>query len=144
LDISALRELLQETREELALSERRWLELLKDRANGRRPSLLQGRRVAYVGGRPNLAPHLRAMVENLDGRFVHHDGGIEANRAAIEEVLAGADLVFCPVDCVSHDACSRAKSCCRRNGSTFVALRTASISAFSAALERAVGSPRSW
>jgi hypothetical protein len=145
-ELSALRELLHETREELSLTERRLLDLLRPEDEAPRGSAsvgLDGRRVLYLGGRPSLTPHVRALVERMDGQFVHHDGGLEDNRAALGESLAGVDMVFCPVDCVSHDACRRAKECCRRSGARFVPLRSASFSAFVAGLERmAPGSTR--
>ena len=36
---------------------------------------LCGRRIAYVGGRAGAVSHFRTVVENLNGRFSHHDGG---------------------------------------------------------------------
>lgn len=139
-DLTALRELLDETRAELALTERRLQDVLRaPSANTQaHPVQLDGRRVVYIGGRPSLAPHMRSLVERMDGSFVHHDGGLEDNRAKLEEIVQSADLVFCPVDCVSHDACLRAKSCCRRKGADFLPLRSSGISSFAVGLEKAV------
>jgi hypothetical protein len=36
--------------------------------------------------------------------------------------------VFCPVDCISHDACQRVKRCCKRNNTPFVPLRSSGVS----------------
>jgi len=47
--------------------------------------------------------------------------------------------VLCPVDCVSHGACLRAKTFCKRTAKTFVPLRSASLSSLAAGLHRAVG-----
>ncbi len=136
-DRAALRELLDETRAELALVERRLIPLLESgEAEASPVPPLDGRKVLYVGGRASLTPHMRRLVERADGRFSHHDGGVEDSRCVLEDLVSGADLVFCPVDCVSHDACLRAKQACRRNGACFLPLRSAGLSSFAAALGR--------
>jgi hypothetical protein len=45
-----------------------------------------------------------------------------------------ADIVVCPVDCVSHDACLRVKSMCKQRGKPFLPLRNAGASSFHRAL----------
>lgn len=95
---------------------------------------LKGRRLAYIGGRTSLYPRLKAFVEAHNGRLLHHDGGLEDNRAELCNCLSGADLVFCPVDCISHDACLRVKRFCKRHEKPFVPLRSASLSAFTSRL----------
>lgn len=104
---------------------------------------LSGKRLAYIGGRPTLYPHLRSYVETLNGQLTLHDGGQEDSRADLCNSLSGADLVFCPIDCVSHDACLRVKKFCKQHQKPFVPLRSASLSAFSNGLrwanQRATG-----
>ena len=100
---------------------------------------LCGRRIAYVGGRANAVGHFRAVVENLNGRFSHHDGGIDDNIGRLGGVLSQADVVLCPVDCVSHGACLKAKALCKQAAKPFVPLRTAGLSSFVAGLHEAVG-----
>ena len=102
---------------------------------------LCGRRIAYVGGRDGAVPHFRALVEKSNGRFCHHDGGVEDGAARLDRVLNQADVVLCPVDCVSHSACLKAKKFCRRSAKTFVPLRSASLSSLAAGLHRAIGGP---
>ena len=98
---------------------------------------LRGRRVAYVGGRSGIVGHFRALVERLNGHFVHHDGGIEDHEGQLGRILGQADVVLCPVDCVSHRACHRAKQFCKRTAKPFVPLRTAGLSSFVTGLQRA-------
>ena len=86
---------------------------------------LCGRRIAYVGGRAGAVGHFRALVENLNGRFSHHDGGVDDNIARLGGILSQADVVLCPVDCVSHGACLKAKTFCKQTAKPFVPLRTA-------------------
>ena len=101
---------------------------------------LCGRRVAYVGGRSGIVGHFRALVERLNGQFIHHDGGIEDHEGQLGRILGQADVVLCPVDCVSHRACLRAKQFCKRAAKPFVPLRTAGLSSFVTGLLRATES----
>ena len=98
---------------------------------------LCGRRVAYVGGRAGIVGHFRALVERLNGHFIYHDGGIEDHEGQLGRILGQADVVLCPVDCVSHRACLRAKRFCKRTAKPFVPLRSAGLSSFVTGLRRA-------
>ena len=100
---------------------------------------LDGRHIAYVGGLTGSVGKFRTLTENLNGRFIHHDGGLENNSAGLGRVLNQADVVLCPVDCVSHGACLRAKRFCKQTAKTFVPLRSAGLSSFVAGLQEAVG-----
>ena len=140
-ELAGLRELLEESREEHAAMERAMGQLLDrcertDSAGQRNQIDLRGQRILYVGGRAALTPHLRTLVESSNGRFEHHDGGLEASRAGLNCSLAGADMVFCPIDCVSHDACLRVKRHCRQQAKRFIPLRSSGLSAFAAGLQQ--------
>ena len=100
---------------------------------------LAGRNIAYVGGRIRTIGHFRALIEDLNGRFSHHDGGIDDNIARLDRILGQADVVMCPVDCVSHSACLKAKKFCKRNARIFVPLRSASLASLVTGLYEAVG-----
>lgn len=93
-------------------------------------SKLQGRKILYVGGRSNLVPHYRALVEQHGGEFIHHDGGVEKAMNCLNNKLAGADVVLCPVDCVSHAACLRIKQFCKALSRPFVMMRSSGLSTF--------------
>lgn len=101
--------------------------------------ILCGKRLLYVGGRRNLVPRYREAVERLGGEFVHHDGGCEQSphelSGLIGEAGAGADVVVCPVDCVSHDACLLVKKLCKLTGKRCLFIRSAGLSS----LERSLG-----
>ena len=97
---------------------------------------LRGRRIAYVGGRARLITHFRALIERLNGRFIHHDGGIDDSARWLARILGQADAVLCPVDCVSHGACLLAKQFRKRTAKPFVPLRSAGLSSFVTGLHR--------
>ena len=106
-------------------------------AAGRSPTLdLGGQRIAYVGGRANLIGHFRDLIEQSNGKLIHHDGGVDDSTGRLGRILGQADAVLCPVDCVSHGACLLAKQFCKRRQKPFVALRSAGLSSFVGGLRR--------
>jgi Uncharacterized protein conserved in bacteria (DUF2325) len=99
------------------------------------PRNLPGRCILYVGGRCHLLPHLRARAEARAALLLHHDGGRGETLQALESLVEQADVVFCPIDCISHHACLKAKHLCRRLAKPFVPLRSSSATCFARAIE---------
>jgi hypothetical protein len=89
---------------------------------------LCGKKVLYVGGQHKMVPHYQQLVENYGGQFMHHDGGVEVSRNQLPKMLGSADIVFCPVDCVSHDACTCVKKMCKHFQKPFVMMRSSGLS----------------
>jgi hypothetical protein len=75
------------------------------------------------------------LVLRCNGRFEHHDGGLEDSRRRLETKLAAADAVICPTDCVSHDAYYRTKRLCKRHGKPCILLNGSGLSPFARALQ---------
>lgn len=114
----------------------------KDRAaaDGVCPKLdLCGRCILVVGGRHQHVSHLRRMVEEYNGSFVHHDGGTEQSMDKLANLFGRADAVLFPVKCVSHAAQSKVKTLCRRYDKPFVPLRKSGMEAYVEALETLAG-----
>jgi hypothetical protein len=115
--------------------------LLSDRCDGctsescARPKDLAGRLVLCVGGRKQLVEQYRAMVAGCNGRFDHHDGGMEDNQHRLEAMLASADIVVCATDYVSHGAYYRTKRFCKRTEKPHVLLGNSGLSSFALAIE---------
>lgn len=97
-------------------------------------SSLDGRSFLYVGGRDCQVAHLRQIASNYGAELIHHDGGLREAVSRIDTVLPSVDCVFCPIDCISHDACLRVKSGCKKFGKTFIPLRNGSKSSLERAL----------
>lgn len=97
---------------------------------------LAGRAVLYVGGRHGHLDRLRTIAEEFEAIFIHHDGGVEDAPQRLDSLLPSVDCVFCPIDCVSHDACLRAKRACQRLNKPFVPLRSTGQTTFRSALSR--------
>ena len=75
---------------------------------------LCGQCILYVGGKSNLIPHYRNMIEAKSGDFIHHDGGLEKNTHDLSDSLNRADWVVFPSDCISHDAYWKIKTACKK------------------------------
>ncbi|MBL8566638.1 MAG: DUF2325 domain-containing protein [Hyphomicrobiaceae bacterium] len=92
------------------------------------------RRVLYLGGRPSAIERLRAIAASVNAELLHHDGGVEQTADLIDGFVTRCDVVFCPIDCISHGACERAKALCRKYDKAFVPLRSSGASTFKRAL----------
>jgi Uncharacterized protein conserved in bacteria (DUF2325) len=93
------------------------------------------RRILYVGGRSGAVDNLRRVAARMGAELVHHDGGEEHALVRIDGMVEGCDAVFCPIDCVSHSACLRAKALCRKFAKPFLPLRSAGASSFERAVQ---------
>ena len=97
-------------------------------------SSLDGRSFLCVGGRDCQVAHLRAIASRHGAELIHHDGGLREAVSRIDTVLPSVDCVFCPIDCISHDACLRVKTGCKKFGKAFIPLRNGSKSSLERAL----------
>ena len=95
---------------------------------------LGGMTVLYVGGRAKQVPLLRALVERINGQFLHHDGGLEDNTALLPGLLSRATVAVFPVDCISHNAATSVKRYCDQAGRPYLPLRTSSLTCLLSAL----------
>ena len=100
---------------------------------------LSGMRVAYVGGVESLMPHYKEAVESLGGTFCYHCGRCIQGRKEIETLVEGTDLIFCPVDINSHNACSYVKKACKMRNKKCHFLRSSSLSMLVRELENHAG-----
>jgi hypothetical protein len=96
---------------------------------------LSGRSILYVGGRDCQVAHLRQIASNYGAELIHHDGGLREAVSRIDTVLPSVECVFCPIDCISHDACLRVKTGCKKTGTNFIPLRNGSKSSFERAMQ---------
>ncbi len=103
------------------------------------PFDLDGRCILYVGGRAAIVCRLRALVQQWNGEFLHHDGGLEKSIGELASAVTRADAVVFPTDCVSHSAVNKLKRLCQRNMKPFVPLRSAGLSSFVAGLQDGIG-----
>jgi hypothetical protein len=93
------------------------------------------RRILYIGGRSGAIENLRRVAARMGAELMHHDGGEEHALVRIDGMVEGCDAVVCPIDCVSHSACLRAKVLCRKFAKPFVPLRSAGATSFERAVQ---------
>ena len=126
----------RELREQLEVMEDALVRMRGD--PGQRVDRLQdavaGRSIVYIGGRPGAVHAIRDVIERANGKFTHHDGGIEDRRGLLASAVNAADLVIFPVDCISHDAMDGLKRLCRLANKPYRPVRSASVSSLLAAL----------
>jgi hypothetical protein len=92
------------------------------------PFSLEDRRVAFVGGLDSLVPYYQQIVECLGGIFCNHCGESSQGKKEIQSLVDRADVVFCPVDINSHNACRCVKKACKLTGKPCHFLRSSSLS----------------
>ncbi|MEA1907851.1 MAG: DUF2325 domain-containing protein [Euryarchaeota archaeon] len=97
---------------------------------------LNGARVTYVGGVESLMPHYKDAVESVGGTFGYHCGRCIQGRKEIEGIVERTDIIFCPVDINSHNACRYVKKACKMRDKPCYFLRSASLSMFIKGLEK--------
>ena len=92
--------------------------------------VLRGVRILYVGGRPKLIDQLKAFVAVRGGALIAHDGGFDDSLALLPGLVSQADVVYFPVDCISHAAADKIKKLCQRLAKRWAPLRSASLASF--------------
>ena len=95
---------------------------------------LAGKRVLYVGGRCSLVAHYKVLAAKFGCELLHHDGGREQSAHRLWELLGAVDAVVCPVDCVSHEACSLVKQACRGCLKPLILTRSSGLSSLARSL----------
>lgn len=97
---------------------------------------LCGQCVLYVGGKKNLIPYYRDLIEQKAGTFLHHDGGEEKSTQGLSQSLARADIVVFPSDCISHSAYWNIKRVCQKQQKPFEYLNSAGLHSLSCTLDK--------
>ncbi|MBW2655600.1 MAG: DUF2325 domain-containing protein [Deltaproteobacteria bacterium] len=95
---------------------------------------LCAKRVFMIGGITKMKSFYRDIVENAGGEFDYHDGYMKNANANLEAKVKRCDVVLCPVNCNSHNACLKVKKLCNRYNKRLKILRSSSLSAVSQAL----------
>lgn len=103
-----------------------------DRCDG---SGLAGRCVLCVGGRAALYPEYRRVVETAGGSFLIYRGDQQGDADRLPTLLARADVLLCPVDCVDHDAYFAAKRYCKHSGKPCALLERSDLPTFRKGIE---------
>ncbi len=91
-------------------------------------------RIFIIGGITKMKPYYRDIVEKAGGKFDYHDGYLKNSNANLEARVKRSDLVICPVNCNSHNACLKVKKLCNQHNKQLKILSSSSLSAITHAL----------
>ena len=89
---------------------------------------LFGKCVLYIGGRAGNICRMCDLVDKMNGRLIHHDGGKEDSLAMLKGAISSADAVIFPTDCVSHSSALEAKKLCKKMFKPLLPIRSSSLS----------------
>ncbi len=95
---------------------------------------LCAKRIFMIGGLTRMKSFYRDIVEKAGGKFDYHDGYLKNASINLKAKVKRCDIVLCPVNCNSHNACLRVKKLCNRYNKKLKFLNNSSLSAISKAL----------
>lgn len=95
---------------------------------------LCAKRIFMIGGITKMKAFYRDIVEKAGGKFDYHDGYLKNATTSLEARVKRSDLVLCPVNCNSHNACLKVKQLCNRHNKQLKILSSSSLSAVTSAL----------
>ncbi len=95
---------------------------------------LCGKAVLYLGGRQASVPQITKAAEAARVSLLHHDGGLEQSAHLIDDLISRCDAVICPVDCINHQACLKAKRLCKKMHKPFMPVSSRGTTTFQRAL----------
>jgi Uncharacterized protein conserved in bacteria (DUF2325) len=95
---------------------------------------LCAKRVFMVGGITKMESFYRGIVENAGGKFDYHNGYMKNANTNLGARVKRCDVVLCPVNCNSHNACLKVKKLCNQHNKQLKILSNSSLSAVSQAL----------
>ena len=110
-------------------------------SNGSQPSYysasldLAEKCVLCVGGHARLYPEYRHLIEALGGNLWVYRGNQKKDTERLPGLLAHADMVLCPVDCVNHEAYLAVKHYCKKSGKPCVLLQHSNFPSFRKGIE---------
>jgi len=95
---------------------------------------LCAKRIFMIGGITKMKAYYRDIVEKAGGKFDYHDGYMKNSNTNLAAMVKRCDVVVCPVNCNSHNACLKVKKLCGRYDKELKILNSASLSAVTQAL----------
>lgn len=100
---------------------------------------LCGKAVLYLGGRKDAASVLEREAASANITLHCHDGGLDHSVQQIDDLVQKCDAVICPVNCINHAACLKAKQLCKRLNKPFLPVGSSGRGTFSRALVKLAG-----
>ncbi|RLB79210.1 MAG: hypothetical protein DRH24_13135 [Deltaproteobacteria bacterium] len=92
------------------------------------------KRILIVGGINRMESIYRQLIEDNGGIFEYHDGHIKGGKKPLENRIRRADIVLCPVNINSHNACSVVKKMGKKHRKSVQMLTGSGLGVISQAL----------
>jgi len=92
------------------------------------------KRILIVGGMNRMESLYRQLIEENGGIFEYHDGHIKGGKKVLENRIRRADIVLCPVNINSHNACSVVKKMGKKHRKSVQMLAGSGLGVISQAL----------
>ncbi len=96
---------------------------------------LAGRLILCIGGRAALYPNYRQLIEAAGGQFMVFRGSTQSKTECLFALLACADSVICPVDCVNHEDFFIVRHYCQCINKPCLMLQRSDLATFGKAVE---------
>nr|WP_315990669.1 DUF2325 domain-containing protein [Desulforamulus aquiferis] len=85
-------------------------------------------------GHNKIKSAYKDLIEQKGGEFDYLDGYMKGGERVLDNKIKRSDLVLCPVDCNSHNACVSVKKLCKKHGKPFKMLTSSSITGITEAI----------
>jgi hypothetical protein len=92
------------------------------------------KRILIVGGINRMESLYRRLIEENGGIFEYHDGHIKGGKKPLENRIRRADIVLCPVNINSHNACLAVKKMGKKHRKSVQMLTGSGLGVISQAL----------
>lgn len=92
------------------------------------------KKILMIGGMTKMKHYYKDIVESKGDEFLYHDGYMKSGGKQLKNLVYGSDLVLCPVNCNSHNACLRIKKLCKQFNKQVKMMSNSSLSSLSQVL----------
>lgn len=93
------------------------------------------KKILIIGGITKFKHLYKGLIESCGHKCVYLDGYMRRGDKLLERKIIKCDMVFCPVDCNSHNACASAKKFCRKHGKPIKMLTSSSVTNMAQAIK---------
>ena len=99
------------------------------------------KKILIVGGITKFKQKYKDLIENCGYKCEYLDGYMRGGDKLLERRIMKCDMVFCPVDCNSHNACASVKKFCRKHGKPIKILTSSGVTNMAQAVKSIDFSP---
>ena len=90
-----------------------------------------------IGGITKFRSLYQEVIEEHGYEFHYLDGYMKGGEKELKNKILRCDIIFCPIDCNSHNACTSVKKLCKKHCRLLKILRSSSLSGITQAIAEA-------